>query len=57
MENVVNKSKLRTLAALIKDENNGMLPEIELALDEEDEDEDDDDEPPNELPLDPNAIT
>ncbi len=53
MENVVNKSKLRTLAALIKDENNGMLPEIVLALD----DEDDDDELPNELPLEPNAIT
>ena len=51
MEKVVNKSKLRTLAALIKDENNGMLPEVELGLDDED------DEPPNELPLEPNAIT
>ena len=57
MENVVNKSRLRTLAALIKDENNGMLPEIELALDDEDDDEDDEDELPNELPLEPNAIT
>ena len=50
MENVVNRSKLRALPALIKDENIGMLPEIELGLDDEDE-------PPNDLPLEPNAIT
>ncbi len=51
IENVVNKSKLRTLAALIKDEKSGILFDIELDFDDDDEDE------PNELPLDPNAIT